>query len=319
MRTKNRLMQDGREHIAVTGGAGFVGSHLVGALLDHGASKVTVIDDFSRGRRENLAAWIAEPRLKIVGADVCDIDGLRDALGGVRVIYHLAAQATVMGAARDLDRTFRTNVVGTYNVLKVAADLGVRRLVFASSREVYGEPVSLPVAESHPLLPVNSYGASKVAGEALCRAFARECGLETSILRLANVYGDRDSGRVIPHWIEQARRGNDLVVYGGAQVIDFVWVGDVTRAFMAAAATEIPVPPINLASGTGTKILDLARRIVHLANSDSQIRVVPSRPIEVTRYIGSTDRMIQLLGLQPTTDPLAQLGSMIRGLAVAVA
>ncbi len=312
-------MQEDREHIAVTGGAGFVGSHLVDALLRGGASDVTVIDDFSRGRRENLAGWANEPRLRLVDADIRDIEALREPLRGASIVYHLAAQATVMGAARDIDHTFKTNVVGTYNVLKVAAEEGVRRMVFASSREVYGEPVSLPVAESHPLLPVNSYGASKVAGEALCRAFARECSLETSVLRLANVYGDRDIGRVIPHWIDQARTGSDLVVYGGAQVIDFVWVGDVARALIAAAAAEIPLPPINVASGTGTKILDLARRIIHLANSRSQIRVVQPRSIEVSRYIGSTDRMTQLLDLQPTPDPLAHLGSMLRPLAVAVA
>ena len=312
-------MQQDREIIAVTGGAGFVGSHLVDALLTAGAGNVTVIDDFSRGRHQNLGGWASEPRLRVVRADVRNIDALRDALYGANVVYHLAAQATVMGAAQDIDRTFNTNVVGTYNVLKVAAERGVRRMVFASSREVYGEPVSLPVAESHPLLPVNSYGASKVAGEALCRAFAREHGLETSILRLANVYGDRDIGRVIPHWIAEARSDNDIMVYGGAQVIDFVWVGDVVRAMLAAAATERALPPINIASGSGTKILDLARRIIHLAKSRSQVRVVSPRSIEVSRYIGSTDRMRELLDLTPADDPLAHLDAMLRPAAFAVA
>jgi len=312
-------VEQGRENIVVTGGAGFVGSHLVDALLRARLGDVTVIDDFSRGRHENLGSWAGEPRLRLVRADVRNIDALRDALYGANVVYHLAAQATVMGAAQDIDRTFTTNVVGTYNVLKVAAEHGVRRLVFASSREVYGEPVSLPVAESHPLLPVNSYGASKVAGEAMCRAFAREYGLETSILRLANVYGDRDIGRVIPHWIDEARRDNDLLVYGGAQVIDFVWVGDVIEAMLAAAASDRALPPINIASGSGTKILDLARRIIHLAKSRSQVRVVSPRSIEVSRYIGSTDRMRELLELSPAADPLQHLDAMLRPAAFAVA
>src|SRR5207248_10684264 len=121
--------------------------------------------------------------------------------------------------------TFSTNVVGTFNVLSSAARLGVRRVVFASSREVYGEPISLPVDEEAPLLAINSYGASKAAGEAYCRAFRREFGLQTTVLRLANVYGPRDVGRVIPLWLQHASARQDLLVYGGRQVIDFVWIG----------------------------------------------------------------------------------------------
>ncbi len=312
-------MQEWSEHVVVTGGAGFIGSHLVDLLLQEGHNHVTVVDSFSRGRRENLATWEGDERLTILEADVRDLDAMRRALRGARVVYHLAAQATVMGAARDIDYTFATNVIGTYNVLKAAAEQGARRFVFASSREVYGEPVSLPVDESHPLFSINLYGASKVAGEALCRAFARECSLGTSVLRLANVYGERDFGRVIPHWIQQARGGGDLVVYGGEQVIDFIWVGDVARALVRAAAAEIPLPPINVASGTGTKILDLARRIGQLTGAAGQIRVLPRRSIEVSRFIGSTDRMAQLLGVIPVPDPLSHLPGMVRAVAGAAA
>jgi len=234
-------------------------------------------------------------------------------------VYHLAAQSTVMGAARDLDYTFGTNVTGTFNVLKAAASGGVERVVFTSSREVYGEPLTLPVDESHPLMSINLYGSSKVAGEALCRAFARERGLRTVVLRVANAFGPRDFGRVIPHWIEQAREGSDLVVYGGEQIIDFVWVGDVVEAIMRAGGAETALPPINVASGTGTKILDLARRILQLASRSSQVRVMPPRSIEVTRYVGSPQRMIQLLGLTPPADPLANLALMVRPLAGAAA
>lgn len=312
-------MQLWREHVVVTGGAGFIGSHLVDVLLREGHDDVTVVDSFSRGRRENLASWQGDARLTIVEADVRDADAMRNALQGARIVYHLAAQPTVMGAARDTDYTFATNVIGTYNVLKAAAEGGTRRFIFASSREVYGEPVSLPVDESHPLFSINSYGATKVAGEALCRAFARECSLEVSVLRLASVYGDRDFGRVIPHWIEQARGGGDLVVYGGEQVLDFIWVGDAVQALVRAAAAEIPLPPINVASGTGTKILDLAKRIGQLTGSAGQIRVLPRRSIEVSRFIGSTDRMVQLLGVIPLPDPLSHLPGMVRVVAGAAA
>jgi len=305
--------------VVVTGGAGFVGSHLVDALLAEGRVDVTVVDNLTRGRLSNLAAWQDDPRLSVVRADVRDLDAMRCALRGASLVYHLAAQATVMGAARDPEYAFGTNVIGTYNVLTGAVEEGVERVVFASSREVYGEPVSLPVLESHPLLSINTYGSTKVAGEALCRAFAHERHLETIVLRLANVYGERDFGRVIPQWIEGATRGSDLVVYGGDQVIDFIWVGDVVLALLAAGRSELPLPAINVASGTGTKILDLAKRILGLSGSGAQTRVVPGRPIEVTRFVASTDRMEQLLGLAPATDPLSHLGGMIRTVAGAAA
>jgi UDP-glucose 4-epimerase len=312
-------VQQRGEPVVITGGAGFIGSHLVDLLLKQGGNHVTVVDNFRRGRRGNLSTWQGNDRLAVHDADVRDLDAMRRALRGAGVVYHLAAQATVMGAAGDIDYTFATNVIGTYNVLKAAAEAGARRFVFASSREVYGEPVSLPVDESHPLFSINSYGASKVAGEALCRAFARECGLGTSVLRLANVYGERDFGRVIPHWIQQARGGGDLTVYGGEQVIDFIWVGDVAQALVRAAAAEIPLPPINIASGTGTKILDLARRIGQLTGSTGQIRILPRRSIEVSRFIGSNDRMAQLLGVIPVPDPLSHLPGMVQVVAGAAA
>lgn len=312
-------MHEPHDRVVVTGGAGFVGSHLVDAILTAGQGSVIVLDNLHRGRVENLDNWLGDPRLTLTIGDIRDLATVRSALGGATLVYHLAAQSTVMGAAKDPDYAFSSNVVGTYNVLKTAAQNGVRRVVFASSREVYGEPVSLPVDESHPLFSINTYGASKVAGEALCRAFAHESGLDTTVLRLANVYGERDFGRVIPHWIVQARAGGDLIVYGGEQILDFIWVGDVTKALMGAAHAPLPLPPINVANGTGTKIVDLARRVMHLAGSSGEVRVVPRRPIEVTRFIGSTDRMSQFLGVAPATDPLAHLVGMIREVAGATA
>lgn len=305
--------------MVVTGGAGFIGSHLVDAILSANEGTVTVLDNLHRGRIENLGSWRGDPRLTVTIGDIRDPATVRKALAGATLVYHLAAQSTVMGAAKDPDYAFSSNVVGTYNVLKAAAQQGVRRVLFSSSREVYGEPVSLPVDESHPLFSINTYGASKVAGEALCRAFAREGGLDTTVLRLANVYGDRDFGRVIPHWIVQARAGGDLTVYGGDQILDFIWVGDVTTALMRAADATLALPPINVANGTGTKILDLARRVMHLAGSPGEVHVVPRRSIEVTRFVGSTDRMSQFLGVAPATDPLAHLAGMIREVAGATA
>src|SRR5260221_3619087 len=203
-------MHQRSEKVVVTGGAGFVGSHLVDRLLAVTTADVVVIDNLSRGRRANLARHQADPRLHVIAGDIRDSALVADALRGVDLVYHLAAQSRVMGAVHDLDYSFSTNVVGTFNVLRESASAGVRRVLFASSREVYGEPIELPVDEGQPLLAINFYGASKIMGEAYCRAFRRANGLNAIILRLANAYGPRDFGRVIPLWVDQAIAGQDL-------------------------------------------------------------------------------------------------------------
>jgi UDP-glucose 4-epimerase len=297
--------------VVVTGGAGFIGSHLVDRLLVDTDADVVVLDNLHRGRLTNLTQHVDTPRLSFVQGDIRDARLVEDMLGGADVVYHLAAQSTVMGAVEDLDYNFSTNVIGTFNVLKAAARECVRRFVFASSREVYGEPIELPVDEGHPLLSINFYGASKVMGEAYCRAFRRAYGLNTVILRLANAYGQRDFGRVIPSWIEMAAAGEQLTVYGGRQVLDFVWVGQVVEALMRTAALDGPTPPINVGSGTGTRIVDLARRIRLMSASRSHVELVPARAVEVVQYVARIDRMRQLLHIEPTPDPLAHLSELL--------
>jgi UDP-glucose 4-epimerase len=299
------------QRIVVTGGAGFIGSHLVDRLLESDTAEVVILDNLSRGRLANIVQHRGHPRLQFINGDVCDTTAVTEAVRGARVIYHLAAQSTVMGAVHDSSYTFNTNVVGTFNVLRAAAREGVQRVIFASSREVYGEPINLPVDENSPLLAINSYGASKVAGEAYCRAFRREFGLYVSILRLANVYGPRDIGRVIPLWIEQATAGRDLNVYGGKQVLDLVWIDQVVEAMVRTTTLESPLPATNIGTGTGTRIIDLARRITRLACGQPRIRLQPARPMEVTRFIANVDRMRQMLGIEPPLDPLANLSRMI--------
>jgi UDP-glucose 4-epimerase len=297
--------------ILVTGGAGFIGSHLVERLLIDGADEVVVLDNFHRGCVENLDLHRSDPRLRIYEADIRDPDALGEAMRDVSVVYHLAAQSNVLGSVADVDYCFSTNVVGTYNVLRAASRHDVRRVVFSSSREVYGEPIGLPVDEGDPLLPINSYGASKLAGEAYCRAFRHVFGLQTVVLRFANVYGQRDHGRVIPLWLEQAAAGEALPVYGGKQLIDFVWIADAVEALFRAATLDGPLPPINIASGTGTRIVDLARRIARLTGGHGQLKVLPARPVEVTRFVASVDRMREILGIEPPLDPLVHLPSLV--------
>ncbi|MGH2369810.1 MAG: SDR family NAD(P)-dependent oxidoreductase [Chloroflexota bacterium] len=299
------------QKIVVTGGAGFIGSHLVDRLLADGRAEVVVFDNLSRGRLSNLASHQADSRLRIVEGDVRDAAAVADALRGAAVVFHLAAQSTVLGGVEDGDYTFATNVVGTFNVLRAAAGGGVGRLVFASSREVYGEPVALPVDEDHPLMALNAYGASKAAGEVYCRAFRRMYGLPIAVLRLANVYGPRDFGHAIPVWLEQAAAGRELHVHGGKQLIDFIWVGQAVEALVRAAASNGSLPPINVASGTGTRILDLARRIARLAQCQPRIKLLPEAEVGATRFVANVERMRQMLRIEPPLDPFAHLPSLL--------
>jgi UDP-glucose 4-epimerase len=304
-------MNQSTDRVVVTGGAGFIGSHLVDRLLTDTQSEIVVFDNLHRGRLSNLTQHLDSPRLSVIQGDVRDAAAVTQVLRGADVVFHLAAQSTVMGAVEDPHYSFTTNVVGTYNMLDAAARESVRRVVFASSREVYGEPIEMPVDEGQPLLAINFYGASKVMGEAYCRAFRRTYGLNTVILRLANVYGPRDYGRVIPLWVDLATAGEDLTVYGGKQVLDFVWVGQIVEALMRTSELEGPTPPINVGSGTGTRIIDLARRIRLMAGSHSHVQIVPARAVEVVQYVARVDRMRQLLRIEPSPDPLANLPELV--------
>jgi UDP-glucose 4-epimerase len=295
----------------VTGGAGFIGSHLVDRLLERDNRRVVVLDNLHRGRMQNLARHVSNPRFQFVAGDIRDATTVAETFRGASTIFHLAAQSTVMGAVDDLDYSFTTNVVGTFNVLRAASEARVDRLIFASSREVYGDPVELPVDESQPLLAINAYGASKVTGEAFCRSFRRSSGLHSVILRLSNVYGPRDLGRVIPLWLDRAASGLDLEIYGGKQLIDFVWVGQVVEALVRAAEIRSPLPTINVGSGTGCRIIDVARRILRMSAGRGHLKLLPARAVDVTRYVADVSRMRQMLAIEPSDDPLAFLEGMV--------
>jgi UDP-glucose 4-epimerase len=296
----------------VTGGAGFIGSHLVDRLAgDETWGDILVVDNLRRGKRSNLEQHGGNPRILFSEADIRDPEALRQSLGEADTVFHLAAQSNVMGAVVDVDYSFGSNVVGTFNLLKAAKEYGVRRLVFSSSREVYGEARYLPVDEEHPLGSKNTYGASKVAGEMYCQVFHSLFGVETQVLRFSNVYGPRDFDRVIPIWLGRALGGEDLVVYGGSQVIDFVWIDQVVSALVAAARLPAVVPPVNVGSGRGTPILDLAERIISLVGAGSKLDRQPARAAEVARFVARVDRMGSVLGLEPPEDPLFALTSLV--------
>ena len=169
--------------------------------------------------------------------------------------------------------------------------------------------------ESAPLTAKNAYGASKVAGEAYCHVWESTTGLECQILRFANVYGSRDRDRVIPIWVESAHRGEPLKIFGGEQVIDFVWVDMAVKAILAAAECEL-TGPINVGSGTGVPLPHLAQRVLEETKSASGVEILPAREGEVVRFVADIASMRDILGVTPNVDPLAHLGDCMTGVEI---
>jgi UDP-glucose 4-epimerase len=296
------------KRILITGGAGFIGSHLVDRLALDPSNRLVVLDNLRRGRLANLEPM--PDRVQFVQGDVCDRSVVERAVQRVDLIYHLAAQSNVLGAVTDIDYSFRANVVGTFEVLRAAAEAGVPRLVFSSSREVYGDPQALPVSESAPIFPKNAYGASKAAGEMYCRAFSSRA-FAAVILRLANVYGTRDFDRVIPIFVSQALRGLPLTLYGGKQILDFVWIETVIESLVRAGWGDVPAGPMNIGSGQATDLITLAKRVLLEANSRSELRIAAAREVEVSRFVADTSFMRRMFAMETSEDPLQQLRQVI--------
>jgi len=300
--------------VLVTGGAGFIGSHLIDFLAQDPAMEIVVLDNLHRGRRAHLEELLARERVRLVKADVRDAAAVDRWVSASDLVFHLAAQSNVVGSMQDTRYCFESNVVGTFNLLDACTRGGVRRVVFTSSREVYGEATALPVPEDAPLRPKNAYGVSKLAGESYCTLFAREHGLDVRVLRLANVYGPRDFGRVIPIFVENALRGEPLVIYGGGQVIDFVSVADVVAALAEAGLREEPLPgAVNVGSGAGTTLQELAERVLAETGSASEVRVVPARSYEVERFTADLARF-QATFQRKTNPPLHGLSEVVTDL-----
>jgi UDP-glucose 4-epimerase len=298
------------ERIVVTGGAGFIGSHLVDRLLNDAVESVVLVDDFSHGRFTNLSQQLNDQRLTIVQADVRDLSALCGAVEGASLVVHLAARTAASERAEDAD-VFTTNVGGTFNVLRAAARYQVPRVVFASSCDAYGTPISLPVDEDHPLHAAELNGASKISGEAYCRAFRRVFGLQATILRFSDVYGPRDDSSTIAGWLEDAQEGRDLTAPEKECVGDFVWIDDAIEAIIRAARSDAHLPPINVASGTGTRLVDVARRIARLSANEPRVRTFSPSPSEPRRFVAEVERLRRILGIEPPLDPLCRLEELI--------
>lgn len=297
--------------VLVTGGAGFIGSHLVDRLV-HNKHSVSVVDNLFRGRLSNIQKHIDSGRVEFFPTDIRKYDELQKLFYGVDVVYHLAAQSNVMGAVSDIDYSFESNVTGTFNVLKAAANNNVKKFIFTSSREIYGEAEYIPVDEKHPINAKNIYGASKAAGEKYCQVFQNMGSFEMVTLRLANVYGKRDFDRVIPIFIDNVIQNQNIHIYGGKQVIDFISV-DLTVDVLIDSIenTRLAEYPINVGSGKGTSLFDLAERIKQIFPGQSEIIIDPAREVEVVKFTADITRLKEASDIIIPEDPLYLLASMV--------
>ena len=292
----------------VTGGAGFIGSHLVESLAQRG-EYVRVADDLSTGREGNLAHLAG--RHAFLRGDLADLDFARAAVEGVDYVLHQAALPSVPRSVEDPIASNRANVDATLNLLVCARDAGVRRFVFASSSSVYGDDPDLPKREDSVGRPLSPYALTKLAGEFYCRMFHGLYGLPTVALRYFNVFGPRQDPRsayaaVVPRFIVAALRdGGRPVIYGdGQQTRDFTFVGNVVEANLAACVSgpDSLGQAFNIACGGRTSILGLAESICAICGVPCRPILEPARPGDVRHSLADIARARDILGYAPSTD-----------------
>jgi UDP-glucose 4-epimerase len=290
--------------VVVIGGAGLIGSHTVDLLTRQDVGEIVVYDNFVRGTTENLRQALRDPRVKVFesGGDICQADILRAGLKGADGVFHFAALWLLQchefpGAAFDV------NVRGTFNVLEACVQEGIGRLVYSSSASVYGDAVEEPMTEEHPLNSRNFYGATKIAGEAMARAFHHRYGLNCVGLRYMNVYGPRQDYRgayiaVIMRMLDAIDRGQSPTVVGdGSEAFDFVAVEDCAAANVCAMKAETVDRLYNVGTGKRTSLREVAQLLLRLTGSERSIQYAPRTDATLVRNrIGCTKRAAAELG-----------------------
>jgi UDP-glucose 4-epimerase len=308
-------MQNSR--VLITGGAGLVGSHIADLLINEGVSEIIILDNFTRGRQENLAAAKEHGPLVIVEGDIRDQKLLAEVMQNVDIVFHQAA-IRITQCAQEPRLALEVLTDGTFNVLEAAANAKVKKVVAASSASIYGMAEDFPTTESHH--PYNNrtlYGAAKTFNEGLLRSFYDMYGLDYVALRYFNVYGPRMDiygvyTEVLIRWMERIAAGQPPLIFGnGTQTMDFVYIEDIARANILAAKADVSDEVFNVASGVETSLNDLAHSLAKVMGSDLQPEYGPERKVNpVQRRLADVTKAKKLLGFEAQVsleDGLRQL------------
>ncbi len=288
----------------ISGGAGFIGSHLVERLVNQG-EMVRVLDNFLTGKRENIAAFLQQ--IELIEGDIRDPETCRRACQGVDYVLHQAALPSVARSVEDPQTTNGINITGTLNLLLAARETKVKRFVFASSSSVYGDDDSLPKREGEEGRPLSPYAVSKIAGEHYCRLFFQLYGLSTVCLRYFNVFGPRQDpfsqyAAVIPNFIFRLLQGERPIIFGdGEQSRDFTYVANVVEANLlaATASTEVSGEVLNIACGESISVNALAAGINQILGTDLRPIYSGPRPGDIRHSQADISRARKILGYQP--------------------
>jgi UDP-glucose 4-epimerase len=295
--------------ILVIGGAGLIGSHVVEELLREDVREVIIYDNFCRGTYENIHAALKDPRCRIfeIGGDILQTDVLDAAMKDVDGVVHLAA-LWLLQCYEFPRAAFDVNIRGTFNVLESCVANNVKRLVYSSSASVYGDAIEEPMTEDHPYNNWTFYGATKIAGEHMLRAYHKRYGLKGVGLRYMNVYGPRQDYRgtyiaVMMKILDNIDNEISPIVYGdGSQAYDFIYVGDTARANVCALKSDIPFGFYNVGRGIKTSIKELTELILKIAESDKPIQYETAGQTFVTNRVGDTSAAERDLGFKWAVD-----------------
>jgi UDP-glucose 4-epimerase len=294
-----------KNRVLITGGAGLIGSHIVDQLIRNGDPEIVILDNFVRGRRENLAWAMGHGRVQIVEGDIRDTALLREVMQGVDLVFHQAA-LRITQCAEEPRLALEVLADGTFNVVEAAVAAKVRKIVAASSASVYGMADELPTTEAqHPYNNRTLYGAAKTFNEGLLRSFNEMYGLNYVALRYFNVYGPRMDihgvyTEVLIRWMERITAGQSPLILGdGTQTMDFIYVEDIARANVLAAMSDVTDEIFNVASGVETSLNDLANSLLKVMGSDLKPEYGPVRKVNpVSRRLADVSRARQKIGFQ---------------------
>ncbi|NCX93653.1 MAG: SDR family oxidoreductase [Gammaproteobacteria bacterium] len=290
--------------IVVTGGSGFIGSHIVEEGVRRGHD-VVVLDNLKTGYEKNIKPFL-DQGVTLIKGSIMDHQALEKAFEGATTVFHLAALISVPESMEKKREYFEINTLGTLSVLDMAVKTGVKNVVLSSSAAVYGDSPVIPKVENMPLQPLSPYAISKLDGEYLCQLYRRQHGLNATALRYFNVFGPRQDPKsqyaaAVPIFIDKALKGEPITIFGdGEQTRDFIYVKDIVQANYLAAEKGGDV--FNVAWGGKITINELAKTIIQLMNSKSEVVYLPERPGDIKHSMANNQKLVNELGFKASSD-----------------